>query len=143
MIDEKEIEEAAKSWCEEVKCLEPIDGFLADGRLDPEPLWVPNQYGLEGFSQGALWVIEKLKERSGKSFGEWWDGYIHADTFTQTASETWQAAAITYEVRYSEEKKALETRISKLREALESYDFGPGTFGHDTLKNDDLAGGGE
>ena len=44
----------------------------------------------ESFIAGASW----REQQAASGFGEWWDGYIHADTFTHTAKDAWQAAQL-------------------------------------------------
>ena len=45
---------------------------------------------IHAFKAGASW----REQQAASGFSEWWDGYIHADTFTHTAKDAWQAAQL-------------------------------------------------
>jgi hypothetical protein len=46
---------------------------------------------LAGEISGYQRAMDEMSVKASEGFGEWWDGYIHADTFTHTAKDTWQA----------------------------------------------------
>lgn len=83
---------------------------------------LPDDSYILGYLAGDSDRERLMKEESGKGFDEWWDGYIHADTFTRTAKETWRACALSYEKRLAEKDAEIKRLVRLCEERAKEDD---------------------